>query len=419
MFGARWSLWVLALIALLAAVGSVRTLQNLQEVTRPDEARHPSKSSPRSDWEPWSRPGTVARLPPLTAEQVLRRLPQEPYDVTSLTADPQVEQLLQQLGALQGGEAVDEILTRYDGGACAVHAMTHILVGWMQTDPGAAAVAFADLFKPNEAAMADLNAEERDATIFWNGTPITIREWGDFGVLGIWHLQGTVVTGATRADPKLGLSLLRDEALRSQFSRLVTHYTTGLSPQSDWTAVERDLRNVQKQIEPAVPRKDVWKPDRVAQAVAVGWAQSDPDAALDWLIDRKTFFPKALYAQDTIQVLRSLNGSQAHQAVRWLEAGFRSGRVDDRVLLPYAKHLGNRGQDELLLQLVGLPGNEKHREDILTSFVEKGSRREEWTSGFADPARALESLILAARISPKAADRLRASVVEDPPEPQG
>ena len=100
----------------------------------------------------------------LSLQQVRAELPAtaSPQLLSAWGGSERAELIFRRYGALEGEQALDEILSRYGRGAFTARAMSLAIMGWMEVDRRAALAAFRDLSTANQLAFG----------LAWKGTNI-------------------------------------------------------------------------------------------------------------------------------------------------------------------------------------------------------------------------------------------------------
>lgn len=302
---------VLATLFLLGALVSSFLVQDQLRENKFQEAPRASKGGVTVSRRPPELVGdgrlTLAqRMEKLSIEELIERIPEVPERSWK---NYKARALFRRLGEVLGEQAIDEIVNRYGSGkeenpdhSFALRAIGWALAGWMKRDVEEASLVFLRL-------QRELKSELREyprAFLEWKGTQLIIPSGYGFahGCLVL-----PAVEEASAVDPEVGLDLISQMPGPSSFVDL---YTRNLGRHTDWTAVDKQLRELVWGANPLLTGQD-----NITVAVARGWVQWDVEKALNWFFERNRGSKKSRVSLAT-QVLRS--ASDPVQAVEWLRA---------------------------------------------------------------------------------------------------
>lgn len=347
-----------------------------------------------------NRPTLAQRMAKLSADDLLKRLPDVP---TGLRQHYEAQALFRQLGELLGEEALDEIVRRYRmeedeaTNQFVVRAMGWALAGWMKKDVEGASQALRQL----QRSLKD-NVQENTESVFdWKGTQLTLSGDSSFAIAHI-ELMRPGLQAATEADSEVGLELIRQMPGATGYLSL---YTSSLSRSTDWAAVDAQLRALDWGSSTLVTSGQ----DSITRAVASGWVKWDVEGALDWFLERNTDSGSGRISL-ALQILSSV--SDPLQAVEWLREHEGTDTEIDRFLEGYSQTLWPKETANELHRIIGIPSQEAVRDRILTRFARPRKGGEEGMEVWFPPE-TLHSLITAARLSPESEKRWRDAVDEN------
>ncbi len=212
----------------------------------------------------------------LTVAEILEQLPEEfhrgPRE-TATVEERRAEALLRQLGIFLGGEAVTEVLKRYDGERTMNDPFSPVAVvfeGWLSADPSAAIDGFVAILE-NEFLDED---GIKKAT--WKGRQFKARD--DKGNYGYEIMQREILTAVATVDPVRGFDIFRD-GLMPPDSQHLEAFGKGMGEDTDWMAFKTELEEL---VEWKTPSTGFSGHNGVVTAVLKGWSRWDLDAALKW-----------------------------------------------------------------------------------------------------------------------------------------
>ena len=211
-----------------------------------------------------------------TVAEILEQLPEEFHRGSlkeSSTEQLRAEALLRQLGVLMGGEAMTEVLKRYDGETTMndpFSVMAVVFEGWLSADPSAAIDGFVAILE------SEFQEEDGIKKMIWQGRQFKAR--GDKGNHGYEIMQREILTAVATVDPVRGFDIFRDGLLPPD-SRHLEAFGKGMGEDTNWMAFKTELEEL---VEWKTPSTGFSGHNGVVTAVLKGWSRWDLDAALKW-----------------------------------------------------------------------------------------------------------------------------------------
>lgn len=211
-----------------------------------------------------------------TVAEIFEQLPGEfsSYSPETKTTEwLRAKALLRQLGVLMGGEAIAEVLSRYDGEMVMIDpfsAMGVVFEGWLSADSAAAIAGFTEIL---ESERLDGDGHK---TMTWQGRQFKGR--GKKGSYSYEIMQRTVLSAVATADPVRGLEIFREDLLPPDSPHLEA-FGEGMGEGTDWMAFRKELQEL---VDWKTPSTAFAGHDGVITAVLKGWSRWDLDAALKW-----------------------------------------------------------------------------------------------------------------------------------------
>lgn len=302
---------------------------------------------------------TVAEILAQLPEKFSRHLPE------AATAEwLRAEALLRQLGVLMGGEAITEVLKRYDGDVTMddpFAAMAVVFEGWLSADPATAIDGFIVILESERLDGDGLN------TMSWRGRQFRTRD--KQGNYGYEIMQRAILSVVATVDPVRGFDLFRDGLLPPD-SRHLEAFGEGMGQDTDWMAFKADLEGL---VEWKTPSTSFSGHDGVVTAVLKGWSQWDLDAALTW-----AFEEVGTHGADadlmTSHVIQSVQDTG--RLFEWFEQNRGEEVVTDERVSAFAERFFRDPGTENFQRLLLLTKNSSVRVSILeVAFNDFGSWR--------------------------------------------
>ena len=269
-------------LPLLAAFGLIGTLKPSKESdpkedvsTKRERVIHPRRLGDSKAAQAL-RANLERDVTDLTVAEILEQLPEEFHRGSRKTAtveELRAEALLRQLGVLMGGEAITEVLKRYDGEMVVdspFSAMAVVFEGWLSADPVTAIDGFVAILE------SEFQGEDGMKTMNWQGRQFKARD--DKGNYGYEIMQREILTAVATVDPVRGFDIFRDGLLPPD-SRHLEAFGKGMGEDTDWMAFKTELEEL---VEWKTPSTGFSGHNGVVTAVLKGWSRWDLDAALKW-----------------------------------------------------------------------------------------------------------------------------------------
>lgn len=291
-----------------------------------------------------------------TVAEILEQLPEKfsrPSPEATTAEWLRAEALLRQLGVLMGGEAIAEVLKRYDGEMLMddpFSAMGVVFEGWLSADPSAAIAGFTEIL---ESEVLD---EDGHKTMAWQGLQFRGRE--KKGSYSYEIMQCTVLSAVATADPVRGLEILREGLLPTDSLHLEA-FGEGMSEDTDWMAFRKELEEL---VHLKSPSTAFSGHDGVVTAVLKGWSRWDLDAALRWGFEEV----EANGADDHLNegdVIQSIQDQG--RLIEWFEQNRDEEVVTDERVITLANRLIHDSGTEDFQRLLSLTKDSSTRLSIL------------------------------------------------------
>lgn len=303
----------------------------------------------------------------LTVAEILEQLPEEFHRGSlkeATTEELRAEALLRQLGVLMGGEAMTEVLERYDGETTMndpFSAMAVVFEGWLSVNPGAAIDGFVAIL---ENEFLD---EDGIKKMTWKGRQFKARD--DKGNYGYEIMQRAVLTAIATADPVRGLGIFREGVLPPESHHLEA-FGKGMGKDTDWMAFRNELKEL---VEWKIPSTKWAGHDGVVTAVLKGWSRWDLDAALKWGFEEVEGKGSDVVSDDT-QVILAVE--ERERVFEWFEQNRDEEVVTDERVDAFAVRFVGEPGTENFERLLALTDDSETRVSILeVAFNDFGSFR--------------------------------------------
>ena len=322
----------------------------------------------------------------LTVAEILEQLPEEFHRGSRKTAtveELRAEALLRQLGVLLGGEAITEVLKRYDGETTMndpFSAMAVVFEGWLSADSSAAIDGFVAILE------SEFQEEDGKKTMIWKGRQFKARD--DKGNYGYEIMQREILTAVATVDPVRGFDIFRDGLLPPD-SRHLEAFGKGMGEDTDWMAFKTELEEL---VEWKTPSTGFSGHNGVVTAVLKGWSRWDLDAALKWGFEAVEGEGSDVVSGDA-QVILAVEDRE--RVFEWFEQNRGKEVVTDERVDAFAGRFVGEPGTENFERLLALTDDSATRVSILeVAFNDFGSFR---GGGKADAV----ALIEAAQLSEK------------------